>query len=97
MSNNVGTKIFDFDRWNRRLEQDKKEYQNKIPFPHVIFDDFLEKSAAVEAYKAFPPVKSEGWIHYIHVYERKHGLNKMDILPVFLQEVIKELNSDEFI
>jgi hypothetical protein len=46
---------------------------------------------------AFPPVKGEGWIHYVHVNEKKHGLNKMDMLPPFIQDVIRQLNTNEFV
>ena len=40
-----------------------------------------------KAMKDFPPVKDEGWIHYVHFNEKKHGLNKMDMLPPFVGTV----------
>jgi Rps23 Pro-64 3,4-dihydroxylase Tpa1-like proline 4-hydroxylase len=45
----------------------------------------------------FPEVKDAGWIHYVHINEKKHGLNKLELLPEYIQEVIGELNSPEFI
>lgn len=90
-------KIFDFDRWSARVEADRKVYDTEIPFPHIILENFLELDAARQAEKEFPAVKSDGWIHYLHVNEKKHGLNKMELLPPFIQKVILELNSDQFV
>ncbi|MEM6262445.1 MAG: 2OG-Fe(II) oxygenase [Bacteroidota bacterium] len=89
--------IFNFDRWESRLTQDQQVYQREEPYPHIVLENFLEGWAARKAMESFPNVKDEGWIHYIHVNERKHGLNKMDMLPSFIQEVIQTLNSAEFV
>ncbi|MEZ4760489.1 MAG: 2OG-Fe(II) oxygenase [Flavobacteriales bacterium] len=89
--------IVDLDRWEQALPGLVPAYQEAKPFPYGQFDDFLDPEAALEAYQAFPKVKDEGWIHYVHVNEKKHGLNKMDRLPPFLREVITELNSDRFV
>lgn len=89
--------ILDLPRWKRTFEEQAGAYQQAAPYPHAQFDNFLEPEAAREAMQAFPPVKGEGWIHYLHVNEKKHGLNKMDRIPPYLQEVIRELNSEEFV
>lgn len=90
--------IFDYSKWNARLQEDKKEYLSADPYPHIMFDDFLEEWAADKALDVFPKVKDEGWIHYVHVNEKKHGLNKLDLIPEFIRDgVIKELNSPPFI
>ncbi len=47
--------------------------------------------------EAFPEVEDQGWIHYVHVNEKKHGLNKMDLLPEYIQEVVRHFNSDAFV
>ncbi|MEL6866050.1 MAG: 2OG-Fe(II) oxygenase [Bacteroidota bacterium] len=87
--------ILDLQRWKSQLPELKKAYQREDPFPHIVLENFLEEVAAKKAYQLFPQVKDEGWIHYMHVNEKKHGLNKLELLPGFIQEVIQTLNSPE--
>ena len=89
--------IIDIDKWAQALTHQSDSYQQAEPYPHIVIDHFLENWAADQLLKAFPKVKDEGWIHYVHVNEKKHGLNKMELLPAFIQEVIKALNSDQFV
>ena len=89
--------IIDLKKWAELAESNASAYQSESPYPHTQFDHFLEEEAAVKAMNAFPKVGGEGWIHYLHVNEKKHGLNKMDRIPVYLQEVIKAMNSDAFV
>lgn len=89
--------ILDVQKWDSIFEAQQSAYQQAMPYPHGKFENFLEEWAAHQAMNAFPKVKDAGWIHYVHVNEKKHGLNKMDLIPSFLQEVIKVLNSDEFV
>lgn len=89
--------ILDVQKWDSIFEESQAAYQNASPYPHGQFENFLEEWAAKKAMNSFPKVKDAGWIHYVHVNEKKHGLNKMDLIPGFLQEVIKELNSDAFV
>lgn len=89
--------ILNIEKWRDTFKASNKDYLSAAPYPHAQFENFLENWAAEEAMKAFPGVKDSGWIHYIHVNEKKHGLNKMDLIPPFIQEVIKTLNSDEFV
>ncbi len=89
--------ILDLVRWAKTFEEQASVYQSAHPYPHGQFENFLENPAARSAMEAFPKVKDEGWIHYMHVNEKKHGLNKMDLIPPFLQEVIRQLNSAEFV
>lgn len=89
--------ILDLEKWSRKFEEYAPTYQQAYPYPFGSFDDFLEPEAARAAMNAFPGVKDEGWIHYVHVNEKKHGLNKMDMIPPDIQEVIKALNSEQFV
>ncbi len=90
-------KILDIDKWEAIAKEQAGQYQQAYPFPYGQFDDFLEPWAAKAAMEAFPAVQDSGWIHYVHFNEKKHGLNKMDLIPSLVQEVIKTLNSDEFV
>lgn len=89
--------ILDLQKWEKIFEEYAADYQQADPYPHAQFDGFLETWAAKKAMESFPAVKDDGWIHYIHVNEKKHGLNKMDLIPEFIQDVIRELNSETFV
>jgi Rps23 Pro-64 3,4-dihydroxylase Tpa1-like proline 4-hydroxylase len=89
--------IIDFQKLKSVFEEKSGDYQAASPFPFGQFENFLENWAAKKAMESFPQVEDQGWIHYVHVNEKKHGLNKMDLIPPFIQEVIKNLNSDEFV
>lgn len=91
------TRIFDYDKWESRLDTLREQYIHADPYPHIVMDDFLEVGAAERMLEAFPPVEDAGWIHYVHYNESKHGLNKIDLLPEFIQQVIHELNSPRFL
>lgn len=90
-------RILNLEKWKEICEKNASNYQQAHPYPFGQFESFLEEWAAKEAMNAFPRVQDQGWIHYVHVNEKKHGLNKMDLIPPFIQEVIRELNSDEFV
>lgn len=89
--------VLDLKKCSALFEDAALAYQQASPYPFGVFDNFLEKDAATAAMNAFPGVKDDGWIHYVHVNEKKHGLNKMDLIPPDIQEIIKALNSDEFV
>jgi len=89
--------IFDFEKWEQKLPDLKSAYHSNEPYPHIMLDDFMVPEAAKQAHDVFPSVKDEGWIHYVHFNEKKHGLNKVEMLPDYTQQVIKIFNSDRFI
>lgn len=93
----TATRVIDLDRWEGRLPGLVEGYRDAKPFPHIALDDFLDPAAASLAQEAFPRVQDEGWIHYVHVNEKKHGLNKMDRLPPYLRTVIETLNEARFV
>jgi Rps23 Pro-64 3,4-dihydroxylase Tpa1-like proline 4-hydroxylase len=90
------TGIFNYSKWEQHLAQNIQAYRTADPYPHIQLDNFLEPAAAEQARAEFPSIKDQGWIHYVHLNEKKHGLNKMELLPPFIQKVIHELNSPEF-
>lgn len=93
----TATRIIDLDLWEGRLPKLVDTYRNGKPFPFIALDDLLDPAAALQAQQASPRVQDEGWIHYVHVNEKKHGLNKMERLPPYLATVIQKLNSDRFV
>ncbi len=72
-------------------------YAAAKPFPHIVIDDFLPNAIAKEAHDCFPAIEDEGWIHYLHFNEKKHGLNKLELLPSHFTSVINALNSSSFV
>lgn len=96
MSIATDARVIDLDKWNAKLQDLSQVYQVASPFPFIRIDNFLEEAAAHKAMEEFPGVTNAGWIHYVHVNEKKHGLNKMDRLPPFIRTVIEELNTSEF-
>ena len=92
-----GQKVIDIALIGRRFENIKSNYQKAEPFPHIFLDRFLPERMAQQALNAFPAVKDAGWIHYMHVNEKKHGLNKMDLIPEPIREIIHQLNGPEFL
>lgn len=91
------SQTIDLNKWEERLPRLQEVYSGQNPFPHAILDDFLISSSAKTIMDAFPSVEDEGWIHYVHYNEKKHGLNKMDLLPEVHQKLIQDLNSDRFV
>ena len=89
--------LLDLDHWRTQLPALHDRYQSAHPYPHIVLEDFLRPAAAETARQAFPSVRDEGWIHYVHFNEKKHGLNKMDLLPAPLRAVIEELNAPPFV
>lgn len=89
--------LFDYDHWAASLPTDAATYQQNKPYPNIALDNFLTPQAAEAAMAAFPAVTDAGWIHYVHVNEKKHGLNKMELLPEPIQAVIREMNSPRFV
>ncbi|MBD0285836.1 MAG: 2OG-Fe(II) oxygenase [Flavisolibacter sp.] len=96
MATATDTQIINLERFSYRLNELETAYQSAQPYPHIQIDNFLEEEAAIRAMNEFPGVTDEGWIHYVHVNEKKHGLNKMDRLPPFIRQVIEQLNTPEF-
>lgn len=97
MESATSTAILDIEKLEGKLDELRGPYQAASPYPHTVIDDMLLPETADAAYNAFPKVGDDGWIHYVHVNEKKHGLNKMDRLPSKLRSVIEELNSDRFV
>lgn len=85
------------DRLLEQMPRLRPQYAAAMPYPHIHIDRFLEEEVARKAMEAFPAVQDAGWIHYVHVNERKHGLNKMELLPPYIRALIREFNQPEFV
>lgn len=79
------------------LTQDAENYRSGSPYPHIVLEDFVDEGTANALIDAFPAVGGSDWIHYIHVNEKKHGLNKWEALPPAIADMLRHFNSDEFV
>lgn len=85
------------EHWRSKLAELKATYNTEDPFPHIVIDNFAKPEALAQVEAAFPKVDDEGWINYLHFNEKKHGLNKMSLIPEACRNLIEELNSPEFV
>ena len=67
-----------FSKVNNNIIELQETYKKAQPFPYIILDDFLDATDAEEVLREFPKIAEAGWIHYLHINEKKHGLNKTD-------------------
>jgi Rps23 Pro-64 3,4-dihydroxylase Tpa1-like proline 4-hydroxylase len=91
------TRFIDLDYWKAQLPQLQQEYAHNHPYPHIVMDNFVRPEELEKVEQAFPAIHDEGWIHYLHFNEKKHGLNKLDMIPLEPRELIQELNAPEFL
>jgi Rps23 Pro-64 3,4-dihydroxylase Tpa1-like proline 4-hydroxylase len=92
------TQIFDLAKWNNRLPDLSKQYQQASPYGHIVIDNFLNPAVLDECIAEFNKLnETDGWINYAHYNEKKRGLNKLELLPEALKATINELNSPEFL
>lgn len=79
------------------MQEQLGQYATAQPFPHVVIDNFLQPEVADALAASFPADPAEGWVHYLHYNERKHGLKRIDLMPKPVQRVITALNSPNFV
>ena len=89
--------LLDIARFERDLEHLQKSYQSAQPYPHIVFDDFLEPGAADAAMAEFPPLDPEQWTNYLHVNERKFSNTDPTTWGPTLRQILDELNSPRFV
>lgn len=90
--------IIDYKKFSAGLEDISNQYIQAKPYPHIVLDNYLDDVYLNKALKAFPKIQDDGWIHYVHINEKKHGLNKLELIPEVIRDgIIKELNAPKFI
>ena len=72
-------------------------YREAQPYPHGVFDSFLDPTTARRMVAEFPPVNPEAWINYTHVNERKFGKNDRSTFPPSLGAAVDEFNAPPFV
>jgi hypothetical protein len=82
---------------SRSLFELARQYKAAIPFPHIHFNQFLERETAAAMAREFPDYASPAWIHYKHANENKNGLNLRKLFPPRIGNVVDALNSPPFV
>lgn len=89
--------LFPYSKWNSRLTDLAAEYQQNLPYPHLLLSDFVNPDAALAAANEFPPTSSEAWTQYKHQNENKLGMAKRALFPSVLGQIADELNTPRFV
>ncbi len=73
-----------------------EEFKSNNPFPHIVFDNFLNSESAERSLTNFKI--NENWINYSFVNNfRKYGLVDKKFMDKTMNEILDELGSPEFI
>jgi len=89
--------VLDIGRLEGKIESLRARYQSAQPYPHIVFDDFLEPGAVETALAEFPPLDPDGWTNYLHVNERKFSNTDPTTWGPTLRLILEELNSPRFV
>lgn len=88
---------FDAPRYARLAVDRSASYRAADPFPHAVFDDFLDPALASALSAAFPPVDSIEWIERDNENNRRRYQHDETKLPALLREMLREMNSRQFV
>jgi len=89
--------LFDYDRYEARIDELAASYRSNVPFPHLAFEGFLENAAATQVAHEFPSHADDHWIRYRHVNENKASTDRWDDFPPIVTAIIHEMNSPRFL
>ena len=89
--------VLDIDRLEAQLDGLRTRYANAQPYPHIVFDDFLEPEALTRAIEEFPPLDPTQWNNYLHANERKFSHTDPETWGPTLQQILAVLNSPRFV
>ena len=80
----------------RNLASLKEKFLNNKPYPFIVIDKFLKREFIEKLNNDFN-INTTDAIHYKHFSEDKKGLTKFNSFSPFIQKLINELYSEEFI
>jgi len=93
----MNSSSFNLQQITSSFEEASYEFQNAIPFPYIIIDNFLPKDLAEMVLKEHIELSDSDWGHYNHYNEVKKGLTNLSKMGANTQFLISELNSDTFL
>jgi Rps23 Pro-64 3,4-dihydroxylase Tpa1-like proline 4-hydroxylase len=75
-----------------------KQFENSLPFQHVVIDNFLKEEIASEVAKQFPDHDDPVWtVAYDNPVEKKKACSHWDKFPPSIYNVIYDLCSHSFV
>ncbi len=89
--------ILDLAKWEGGVGELAPRYRTASPFPHIVFEEFLDRRAVTAAIDEFPTLEGGEWISYLHVNERKFGQTDPTTWGPTLRSILEELNSPRFV
>lgn len=98
LSNNVlPVGIFDDPRFAKLALDHAAKYRGADPFPHTVFDRFLDEKIAVALEEAFPEPDQIGWIERDNDNNRRRYQHDETKLPLLIRHMLREFNSRQFL
>ncbi len=88
---------FDSPRYNRLAVERAHDYQTATPFPHIVFDNFLDPDLARAIASAFPSRDEIDWVDRDNENNRRRYQHDETKLPTLIREMLRELNSRQFV
>ena len=93
------TGIFDNPEYAKLALKNSEIYQKADPFPHIVIDNFLEKSLACKLSETFPKYDDQkiDWVEGVHKNSIKKYQHDETKLPLSIREMLREFNSRQFV
>jgi len=92
-----GHQVLDFADLETRLPKLAESYRAAEPFPHIVFDEFLDPDIARAAAAEFDPPDSDEWNSFVHVNERKYSNTAPETWGSASRSILDVLQSDRFV
>jgi len=92
----VEQQAFNYAKWEPRLPELARAYQQAQPFPSIQLENFLDEEVARTLEREFPKPNDISWIHYKHYNENKLGKSKREEFPPNIRRVMDEFNTPRF-
>jgi len=92
------TGVFDNSKYSKLAQENAEKFQNAKPFPHAVFDNFLDNNLAKELRKDFPDYNDDISWHVRDTENIKKRYQADDTkLPKSLRLMLREFNSKQFL
>lgn len=88
--------VFDDPSFARKAVDNAQKYQDASPFPHIVLENFLPEALALDLSRAFP-LPDDSWVERDNKNNRRRFQPDETKIPPTLREMLRELNSRQFI
>ncbi len=89
--------VFDNPRYARLAVEQAPLYGAARPFPHVVFDDFLDRLLALELARAFPGPEDIEWVERRNANNIRRFQHDETKLPPIIRAMLREFNARQFL